>query len=342
MNISMPVIRNGTGADVYFERLAAGLRGHGHDVSLDFYPRRYEASARWLAMHYKVPEAARVVHTKAEHGFALATRGRPLVMTLAHSVFDPLLVPHKTAVTKAYHRLLKRPSIQRSLARASAVVTVSEHSRQRIQQDFDVRDVVTIYNGVDETRFRVLDEGERTFRERWDKDRFKLFYVGNRMKRKGSDLLEPIMRELGDDFVLYYTAGLRGEHERVASNMVALPRLTDDEMVAAYNECDALLFPSRMEGFGYPVAEAMACGKPVVCSNSSSMPELVEHGHGGRLCPVDDVRAFADAVRDLAGTTPSERARMGAFNRQRVLDSFTNERSVQQYEALYRKLLGEG
>ena len=139
-----------------------------------------------------------------------------------------------------------------------------------------------------------------------------------------------------------FQAGLRGEHERVASNMVALPRLTDDEMVAAYNECDALLFPSRMEGFGYPVAEAMACGKPVVCSNSSSMPELVEHGRGGRLCPVDDVRAFADAVRDLAGTTPSERARMGAFNRQRVLDSFTNERSVQQYEALYRKLLGEG
>src|SRR5690606_35387237 len=119
----------------------------------------------------------------------------------------------------------------------------------------------------------------RTFRDRWDQRRFKLLYVGNAMKRKGTDLLAPILRELGPDFVLYYTSGFRNvDSTHLPSNMVPLGRLTDEELVAAYNECDALLFPSRMEGFGYTVAGAMACGKPVICTNASSMPELVENG----------------------------------------------------------------
>ncbi len=336
----MPVIQNGTGADSYFVQLARGLEDRGHKVSLQFFPRRYEASARWLGLRYRCPEGTDIVHTKAEHGFALRTGNAPLVMTLAHSVFDPLLIPYKSKTTKAYHALLKRGSIKRSLERADAVVTVSEHSRLRIMEDFGHPNVVTIYNGVDETRFRPLDEAERTFRDKWDQRRFKLFYVGNRMKRKGSDLLTPIMRELGDDFVLYYTSGFRGgDHADIADNMHPTGRLTDDEMVAAYNECDALLFPSRMEGFGYPVAEAMACGKPVVCTNSSSMPELIDDGPGGRLCPVDDVSAFARAVREIAAMGAEERAAMGRHNRQRVLSTFTHDRCIAQYEALYEQLL---
>ena len=71
--ISMPVIQNGTGADSYFELLAQGLTNQGHDVSLQFYPRRYEASPRFLGLSYRCPEGTQIVHTKAEHGWALRT-----------------------------------------------------------------------------------------------------------------------------------------------------------------------------------------------------------------------------------------------------------------------------
>jgi len=339
LSISMPIIQNGTGADSYFVRLARGLEHIGHDVSLHFYPRRYEASARWLGLRYRCPEGTDIVHTRAEHGFALRTGNVPLVMTLFHSVFDPLLTPHKSLTQAAYHQLIKRGSIQRSLERADAVVTASEYSRQRIMMDFGQTNVTVIYAGVDETHFRVLDEHERTFRDTWDQRRFKLFYVGNAMKRKGTDLLAPIMRELGDDFVLYYTSGLRGSEKGSGSgNMRCVGRLSDDEMVAAYNECDALLFPSRLEGFGYPVAEAMACGKPVVCTDSSSMPELVVAGEGGRLCPVDDVDAFVRAVRELAGLSSAARTAMGERNRQRVLDRFTHDRFIRECDEFYRSL----
>lgn len=59
-----------------------------------------------------------------------------------------------------------------------------------------------------------------------------------------------------------------------------------------YNFCDILLLPSCREGFGYAVAEAMACGKPVICTNSSSLPELVMEGKGGFLCEQDNIEDF--------------------------------------------------
>ena len=79
------------------------------------------ASARWLGLRYECPEGTDIVHTKAEHGFALRTGKAPLVMTLAHSVFDPLLLPYKSTTTKAYHALLKRgEELTGELARSEA------------------------------------------------------------------------------------------------------------------------------------------------------------------------------------------------------------------------------
>jgi glycosyltransferase involved in cell wall biosynthesis len=92
--------------------------------------------------------------------------------------------------------------------------------------------------------------------------------------------------------------------------------------VEAYQRSDILIFPSRLEGFGYPVAEAMACGKPVVCTNYASLPELVEEGQGGYLCPVDDVEAFAERIRHL-GKEADLRRRMGRYNRARVERGFS-------------------
>lgn len=57
-------------------------------------------------------------------------------------------------------------------------------------------------------------------------------------------------------------------------NVVELGPAPDAELVAAYQHADALIFPSRIEGFGFPVLEAMAAGCPVVCTNVTSLPEV--------------------------------------------------------------------
>lgn len=60
-----------------------------------------------------------------------------------------------------------------------------------------------------------------------------------------------------------------------SSNVVITDAVTDEEMILFYNLCKLFVFPSWHEGFGLPVLEAMSCGAPVICSNTSSLPEVI-------------------------------------------------------------------
>ena len=71
----------------------------------------------------------------------------------------------------------------------------------------------------------------------------------------------------------------------------------DKDLAAHYRSADVFVFPSLWEGFGWPPLEAMACGTPVVCSNVSSLPEVV--GEAGVLLPPQDHAALVEALRGL-------------------------------------------
>lgn len=78
-----------------------------------------------------------------------------------------------------------------------------------------------------------------------------------------------------------------------------LPR---DDLPALYAEAAALAYPSRYEGFGLPVVEAMLAGCPVVAADATALPEVV--GDGGLLVDPDDVTAWADALRAVLDDAP--------------------------------------
>jgi glycosyltransferase involved in cell wall biosynthesis len=162
-----------------------------------------------------------------------------------------------------------------------------------------------------------------------------LLFVGNLTKRKGADLLPAIMRKLGTDYVLYYTAGLRTQSTFTEPNMVKWIGESENDLVNLYNESDIFLFPSRLEGFGYAVGEAMACGKPIVCTDASSLTELVLDEQGGLLCRLNDVDDFVDKVRFL-GARPELRQAMGEFNRKRIMSAFSISQMGTDYAALYQ------
>jgi len=113
--------------------------------------------------------------------------------------------------------------------------------------------------------------------------------------------LPGILDRLPEAYVLYYTSGLfRGSMKDRRTRAWFRSGAPDrDGLVAAYQSCDMLLAPSRLEGFGIAQAEALACGRPVVTTRISALPEVVDHDRSGFLCPRDDVDAYADAVRRL-------------------------------------------
>jgi glycosyltransferase involved in cell wall biosynthesis len=87
---------------------------------------------------------------------------------------------------------------------------------------------------------------------------------------------------------------LAGLPEQVAERIVTTGYVIDDDVPALYSGALALVFPSLYEGFGFPVVEAMRCGTPVICANTSSLPELA--GEAGLLVDPLSVSQIAGAM----------------------------------------------
>ena len=319
------------GVDVWMANIHRAMQRAGFPSRLDLLPHAYNFAPFLLPLTLPGNWAgdARLVHSGTRAGFALRAAGRPLVVTVHHLVADPTYRPYTRPAQRLFHQLERRFD-GRSIAEADLVTCVSHYTRDRVVEFYRRTDVHVVPNGIDTDTFRPeAAKPPRSNRA------FRLLFVGNRTRRKGADLLGPILRRLGTGYELWYTGGQRADEEPIdAPNARSLGQLSLAGLVRAYNDCDALLFPSRLEGFGLAVAEAMACGLPVVASRCSSLPELVVEGQGGFLCPVDDVEAFESASRALASDGDLCRA-MGAFNRERAEREFSFGVMVARYRELY-------
>ena len=91
--------------------------------------------------------------------------------------------------------------------------------------------------------------------------------------------------------------------------------------------------------FGIAPAEALACGRPVVTTNASALPEVVDHGKNGFLCQRDDVAAYAEAVRRL-GEDAVMRRRFGEHGREKVARCFGYDQLAGGLIGVYERLLG--
>ena len=127
-------------------------------------------------------------------------------------------------------------------------------------------------------------------------------------------------------------SAVRTRAERLGVEVRLLGFLPAEQLAAAYNAASCFVHACHVETFGLTVAEAMACGRPVVAVASGALPEVV--GGAGVLAPPHDPAAFAAAVRDLLAD-PGRAAAIGAAARDRALTAFSMERMGREYsEAL--------
>lgn len=112
-----------------------------------------------------------------------------------------------------------------------------------------------------------------------------------------------------------------------------------DDVAAIYSEADIAVLPSHREGLPRSLLEAMACGLPIVATDTSGCREVVADGENGLLVPVRDAMALAAAISRLASDA-ALRARMGAAGRARVEREFGQEVIFRATEAIYREVAG--
>jgi len=334
MKICVRQVRGNSGSDVWAENLCNGIASSGHQCSVDLKSQLYQFFP-YLPIWSEDQNDADIIQSNTWNGFAFKDEGVPLVVAEHHIVHDPAYDPYRTIPQKLYHSWIFHCE-RKSIDVADSVICVSRYTQKKIEDVFGFSDSHVIYNGIDTSVFKPLDP----INTNWNIPSGKtiLFYAGNLSPRKGADLLSPIMKQLGDQYVLLLATGQRDLADLHGKNIINLGRLSVHDLVKAYNRCDIFLSPSRLEGFGLSIAEAMSCGKPVVATNGSSLPELVVDEKGGLLCRMDDVVDFAEKIRYIS-EDENLRLEMGAFNHIRVEDLFTLEKMVNGYLNLYQSLV---
>jgi glycosyltransferase involved in cell wall biosynthesis len=324
-----------SGADIYFELLKQTQLQLNEQVNFLSYHRNWSFLPSVLRPFIKKNLQYDLFHSNVEYGFIFNAKNIPLIVTVHHIITNPFQSNYLTLAQQLYYQLLLK-YINHSIRVAQVIVTVSKSAEQSIKDRFGINNTVTIYNGIDTNLFKPLK-----IESDYYPGKIKLLFVGNLTKRKGVDLLPEIMKKLDKRFILLYTTGLRTS-KRIFSDerMIPLGCLTKDELVHWYNQCNILIFPTRLEGFGYAAAEAMACEKPVVTTNCSSLPEIVINGENGFLCKMDDVSDFVDKINILADN-PEMRKEMGVRNRKRIIGNFCLEKMGREYNELYRRTIKE-
>lgn len=219
------------------------------------------------------------------------------------------------------------------------ILANSEATKKTILQHnpnlFPADKIKVIYNGIDCST--VVEEPSLS-----QHARSVIGNLGRLVHQKGQDLLINMVEGLksgGQDVSV--VIGGDGELMATYREMIDKKGLSDTITLAGHitdtttflREIDIFVLPSRWEGFGYVLAEAMLAGKPIVAFNVSSNPELVINGVNGILVSWCDTKAFENAIVELVNN-PDLRDKMGKNGRQMVCERFDfdkNKRQVIEY-----------
>ena len=241
---------------------------------------------------------------------------------------------------------LKWSLLFRKLARrADLFHTVSEFSAGRLAHFFPeiASRIRCVHNGVTPHFFGPVPESGLAFlRQAGLADRPFLLIPGGLHFRKNAELILSVLPALMERFPDLVIAGVNHNDpvylERAAAlapNFRLLGFVSDDALHALYAAATLVWYPSRYEGFGLPVVEAMACGAPVVASDASSIPEIA--GDSALLADPRNSEAHLAALSNLL-TDERARKQFSAAGRERAR-RFTWDQSAAKLKQEFDKLL---
>jgi len=271
----------------------------------------------------------------------------PLVLTLHDIIY---LEPRQQSSHSAYQNLgwyYRRLVVPRILAHCKKIITVSEFERQRIQHalQLDSGTLVAIHNGFG-THFKPVLHPETITRNYLEAPRYLLF-LGNTDPKKNThrtlkaygmyvqqtaNPLPLLLADLPDSFLEKVLADI--QMPSLKSHLRTTGYITNTDLPAIYSGAAVFLYTSLRESFGIPLLEAMACGTPVITSNTSSMPEVA--GDAALFVdPFDEQDMAARLTELMADETLRENLKAKGLERVKL---FSWEQTAQKTHVVYQEV----
>jgi glycosyltransferase involved in cell wall biosynthesis len=283
----------------------------------------------------------------------------PHVLTMHHGVKDairsnglPFSVRLKDVATEnnVFMPFVERHCVQM----ADTIIAVSHYTRNEMTRAYGLcpETIQTIHSGIDARNFTPPEGEVAALRETLglNGSRVVLFVGRVNDPRKDLDFLLRAFARLPDatDARLVVVgngtqdvARESAHHLGIEEKVIFTGLVPDATLGRYYALCDVYASPSRLEGFGLTVLEAMAAGKPVVATRVGSLPELVEHGEQGLLVTPSDEQGMADALSTYLGD-PSLAEEVGKRNAAFVRKQFRWETTAVKTEDVYRRVVETG
>lgn len=315
-----------SGAELLNRAASAGLPTVAWPFKRDFDLSTTRAASRWIRDNK--PDAVLVTTGRDIRSVGLAAKRRrvPVVWRMGPKPKNNLI-----------HRLTG--------ALISHVIAPSEIVKHELQKFSWLKDKITvIHNGITITP-RPSDEQIQAARAMLGlpNDKFLCLYVGRLMTGKGIDTLIEAFAKVNREIpaAVLWIVGT-GPSDGAAREKVATLGLTgvvsfvgySTEPSVYFTACDLFILPSRYESFSYVLLEAMLHAKPCVTTRAGAIPEVVGED-AAVLVPPANADALADAVAKLIGDD-ERRTELAAKGRERVIDHFDLNKTVDAVESLFR------
>lgn len=224
-----------------------------------------------------------------------------------------------------YKRLVKK-NIDR-IFELDRIVTISEYVKREILE-YGYNGTVHMIHLCAASVFHQ-EADKRDLRERLGlpSDKILILSVSSGAKRKNLAMIIKTMKLLGDRYTLVRVGPALG-----IKNELDFPHVSDDTLNGLYNACDLLLFPSFDEGFGYPLAEAMTTGLPIVASDTIIHREILQDA--GILVSKNDPKDYVEAINAVSKSP--EKYSILSLQRSR---EFSFEKFAKEYGQFYYRLM---
>jgi len=278
-----------------------------------------------------------------DHAMSLIRSGHPVIIT----VHDIAYIRFPDLLNKS-RQVYKKYILNLSVKKADVIIADSHSTKRDIMEFFkvDEKKVKVIHLGV-ESRFHPISNVER-YRTRNNLPTKMILNIGTLEPRKNVVALIKAFKRLQERGFKDYVLTIAGEKgwlykkifkEIKSSGMEQSIRLLgvvgDEYLPLLYNCANLFVYPSLYEGFGLPPLEAMACGVPIITSNTSSLPEVV--GNAGIMVDPNDIESLSDEMyRVLGDKELMHRMSRDGLKRSKM---FTWERTVNKVLETYKEVL---